>query len=84
MKLAGKLLLGIAKMILSDYRIDIQLNGGKGYSTPICDDEWSAFIKAWGGEGNFDGWIVPTEVLEELWVPEFINSCDKVIVRKVK
>ena len=85
MKLAGRLLRGTVKqMIHSEYIIDIHLNGGKGYSTPICDDEWSAFIKAWAGKGSLDGWTVPTEVLEELWVPEYINSCDKVIVRKVK
>lgn len=66
----------------NDYQLDIYHNGGANYSTPICDDEWNAFIFAC--KGSLDGWTVPMAVLEELWVPEYINRVDKVVVRKVK
>jgi hypothetical protein len=67
--------------MLSDYVLDIKLASGKGYSTPLTTDEWCAFAVA--SKGRLDNWTVPVEVLEELWLPEYINTLDSVIVRKV-
>jgi hypothetical protein len=69
---------------MKSYVFDISLISGKNYSTSICSDEWDIIIAECKKScGNIDGWAVPLEILEELWLPEYLNCIDKIIVRRI-
>lgn len=51
---------------MRNYLMNISLGNGKNYSASICDEEWDAFVKAANGK-PMNGFIVPSEVLEEIW-----------------
>lgn len=61
-----------------NYLMNIALGNGKNYSTSIADEEWEAFIKSADCMmKDINGFVVPAEVLEELWgnvlVPESVT-----------
>jgi hypothetical protein len=66
-----------------DYLMNITLDGGKGYSATISDDEWNAFIKA-APFTDLNGWIVSRDILEELWWAEALAPVISVMLIKTR
>jgi len=65
-----------------NYVMNIILDGGKRYSAPIGDEEWNAFIKS-APFADLNGYIVPLDILEELWHPEVSNVIKSVMLVKI-